>query len=486
MAAALRPYQSRLIEEIDRTIAGGCLHFMVKLPTGGGKTKVAADKTIRMREDGKRVLFIVPALELVDQTVERFYAEGIREIGVIQADHEMTDWSRPVQIASVQTLLRRKLPPVDLVFIDEAHRLYDVYEEWLAGPWKHIPVIALSATPWTRGLGKFYKKLIIGSTTQELIEEGYLSKFRVFAPASPDLTGVRTVAGDYHDSDLSDVMNKAGLVADVVDTWLIRGKGRPTICFAVDRVHAAHLQRKFSEAGVTAEYVNAFTRKVDRKAIADRFKSGETDVVCNVGVLTTGVDWVNISCIILARPTKSEMLFTQMVGRGLRTDDGKDDCLILDHSDNHLRLGFVTDIDHEHLDDGRIRQKAEPKAKEALPKKCAKCSFLKPPKTSICPACGFKPEPKCDVVNQDGELIEFTSRLSAKTPTQEDRIIFHAELRHIEWQRGYKAGWAAHKYKEKFGSFPPWAWNQRPTCEPSRTTLSYIKSRQIAYAKAKG
>jgi hypothetical protein len=120
---------------------------------------------------------------------------------------------------------------------------------------------------------------------------------------------------------------------------------------------------------------------------------------------------------------------------------------------------------------------------EKLPKPCPKCTFLKPPKTLMCPACGFRPEPKCEVVNQDGELIELDSRRGIKPTTQEDRIAFHAELRHIADQRSYKQGWAAQQYKTKFGSFPPWAWNARATCTPSAATLSWVRSRQIAYAK---
>jgi superfamily II DNA or RNA helicase len=480
----LRPYQHRLLGEIDRAIEGDCLHIMAQMATGGGKTKVAAIKTIQTLEESKRILFIVPAIELIDQTVERFRAAGIRDIGVIQADHELTNPSCRVQIASVQTLGRRKLPPVDFVFIDEAHRWFKDYGKWLAGPWAHIPVIGLSATPWTRGLGKYFNKLIIGATSQELIDAGYLSPFRVFAPASPDLTRVRTLAGDYHEGDLSEEMDKSGLVADVVDTWLAHGKGRPTLCFAVDRLHAKHLQMQFTERGIVAEYVDCFTSKADRKAIADRFHEGEVEVICNVGVLTTGVDW-DVRCIILARPTKSETLFVQMVGRGLRTADGKQDCLILDHSDNHLRLGFVTDIHHDTLDDGRERQKAKPKPKEALPKKCPKCTFLKPPKTPICPACGFRPEPKCGVVHESGELVEFVSRNAIKAPTKEERQSFYAELRQVGRERGYGSGWAAHQYKNKHGSFPPWSWNDTPTATPTASTLSWVRSQQIAYAKAR-
>jgi superfamily II DNA or RNA helicase len=483
LATTLHPHQVHLLGEIDQAKADGHRHMVAQAPTGGGKTLIGEKLAERNLAAGRRTLFTVPALELVDQTVERFAAEGLRDVGVIQANHELTDWSRPVQIASVQTLMRRQqMPMADEVIIDEVHRKFDAYEKWLAGPWRHLPVIGLSATPWTRGLGKLFSKLIIGATTASLIDGGYLSRFRVFAPASPDLKGVRTVAGDYHESDLAVAVDKDALVADVVDTWMQRAEGRPTLCFAVNRVHANHLQQKFLAAGVAAGYIDCFTEKDERKEIARQFHAGEIKVVCNVGCLTTGVDW-DVRCIILARPTKSEILFVQMIGRGLRTADGKLDCLILDHSDNHVRLGFVTDIHHETLDDGKPRPKAEAKASEKLPKPCPKCTFVKPPKTLVCPSCGFVPEPKCEIVNKSGELIELDSRRSAMPTTQEERILFHAELRHIAEQRGKEPKWAAGMYKGKFGSFPPWAWNQRPTCTPTASTLSWVRSRAIAYAK---
>jgi DNA repair protein RadD len=172
-----------------------------------------------------------------------------------------------------------------------------------------------------------------------------------------------------------------------------------------------------------------------------------------------------------------------MIGRGLRTAEGKADCLILDHSDNHTRLGFVTDIHHDKLDDGEPKRAAITNKTEALPKKCIKCTFLKPPKMLQCPCCGFIPVPQPGAVHRDGELIELASRRAAIATTQQERITFHAELRHIADQRSYKTGWAAQQYKTKFGSFPPWAWNERPTCTPSLSTLSWVRSRAIAFAK---
>jgi superfamily II DNA or RNA helicase len=376
------------------------------------------------------------------------------------------------------------VPDADEIIIDEVHRWYRFYPELLADPrFANTPIIGLTATPWTKGLGRHFHKLIIGATTAELIDAGYLSQFRAFAPTSPDLTGVRTVAGDYHEGDLGEAMNKTVLVADVITTWLERANGRPTLCFAVDRAHAKNLQARFIEAEVPAEYIDCYTDATERKAIAKRFHAGEVRVVCNVGCLTTGIDW-DVHCIILARPTKSEILFVQMIGRGLRTADGKDDCLILDHSDNHIRLGFVTDIHHYELDHGKERIAARPAKEEALPKKCSKCAFLKPPKMLACPCCGFIPMARPRAVHRDGNLIELRSRNSVVGPTPEERTNFYQQLRAIAQIRGYKDGWTAHKYKDRFGEFPPWDYRQLQPRTPSDATFRWVKSRQIAFAKA--
>jgi superfamily II DNA or RNA helicase len=390
MTAILRPSQVQLLEQIDQAIAGGCRRLVAQAPTGFGKTIVAAHRLRLLQDAGKRALFIVPALSLIDQTVEKLYAEGVTDVGVIQAMHHMTNYARPIQVASVQTLARRQVPEADEILIDEIHKWFDVYPKLLTDPrFADVPIIGLSATPWRRGLGKYFDRLIIGSTTQELIDAKLLAPFRVFAPASPDLEDVRTVAGDYHEGELAEAMNKTTLVADVVTQWLEHAENQPTLCFAVDRAHAKNLQKQFLEEDIPAEYIDAYTEAAERNEIARKFHDGRVRVVCNVGCLTTGIDW-DVRCIILARPTRSEMLFVQMVGRGLRTADGKTDCLILDHSDNHDRLGFVTDIHHEQLDDGKEAAKRKAYREEPLPKKCPKCTFVRPAKMFACPCCGLR------------------------------------------------------------------------------------------------
>jgi DNA repair protein RadD len=227
----------------------------------------------------------------------------------------------------------------------------------------NIPFIGLSATPWARGLGKYYDDLIIAAPTADLIRDGYLSDFITFAPSEPDLAGVRTVAGDFHEGELAKAMDLSVVTGDIVETWLKRGEGRSSFCFCVNRRHAQHVAERFLEAGVAAEYMDRATFREDREAIFARFRSGETRIICNVGVLTTGVD-LDVRCIVDAKPTKSRILFVQTIGRGLRTAAGKDKLLILDHAGNHLRLGMVTDIGEDHLDDGRERQNVGPRARE--------------------------------------------------------------------------------------------------------------------------
>jgi DNA repair protein RadD len=485
MKRELRPHQSQAIEMLRESLGSGKRRLVLQAPTGFGKTMLAAALVERALAKQRRVIFTVPALLLVEQTIEALWNEGIRDVGVIQGAHAMTDWSRPIQVASVQTLQRRPLPEADMVIIDECHRLFDFYGRWMMDPaWRTRPFIGLSATPWTRGLGRYFDDLIIAATTQDLIAGGYLSPFRVFAPSHPDLTGVRIVGGDYHEGDLSSVMNDNPLVADVVDTWLRRAQNRSTFCFAVDRAHAKHLQEKFAEADVSTGYIDAYTSIKEREEIKRKFRDGEIRLVCNVGCLTTGIDW-DVRCIILARPTKSEMLFVQIIGRGLRLAEGKEDCLIFDHSDTHLRLGFVTDIHHEVLDDGRARAKPKSSERIRLPKECPQCAFLKPPRMRECPACGFKAEAVSNIEVADGELIEVTGRKTRNCPvSQDEKTAFYAQLKGYAQTRGYASGWAAHQFREKFDVWPN-GYKDVPAMEPTPRVLSWIKSRHIAWAKSK-
>lgn len=486
----LRPYQSEAIQNIRDSLRSGVRRLVVQAATGAGKTKVASAIVQMAQQKGNRVAFVVPAISLIDQTVESFWSDGIRDIGVIQANHILTDWSKPVQVCSVQTIASKKaFPGSNLVILDECHRLHKAHKDWMGHEdWKRVPFLGLSATPWTRGLGKYFESLLIVATTRELIDQGFLSPFRTFATGHPDLGSVTTVAGDYHEGQLSEAMQANTLTADIVRTWQEKWNKDKTLCFCVDCAHAQHVQERFTQAGIECGYQDANTTPDQRADIKRKFHNGEMKIVVNIGTLTTGVDW-DVRCLILARPTKSEMLYVQIIGRALRTADGKESALILDHSDTTERLGFVTDIHHDELDDGKPKAKAEAKPREALPRECKACAYLIPPKTKKCPNCGAEAKRETSIIETNGELMELTpgAKLKGKKGkdySQADREQFYRELLGYAEERSYKLGWAAMKFRDRFEVWPPNHWPKTPA-EASPTTRSWIRSRFIAWSKAK-
>ncbi|KRA42113.1 DEAD/DEAH box helicase [Devosia sp. Root635] len=384
MKRPLRPYQTTAIDRLRASLRAGHRRPMLMLPTGGGKTMIAAAIVEMARAKGNRIVFAVPALELIDQTVSAFEAEGITDIGVMQAMHPRTDPEAPVQVVSIPTLARRELPDTDIVLVDEAHVLAEVIKRWMKAKPRLI-FIGLSATPWTKNLGKHFDDLVIAATIGSLIEQRFLSMYWAFAPKRPDLTGVRVIAGDYDVHDLSVAMNQPHLTDLVVREWVERAKGLPTLCFGVDRAHAQALAAEFKRAGVRTAYVDGDTPRKERDRIKAGFHSGKIEVVCNIGVLTTGIDW-DVRCIVLARPTKSDALLAQIVGRALRTAEGKHHALLIDLSGSFEDLGLP-----EHLGTAELHGTPgrEPKAKvRNLPIPCPDCSRLRGQKSRKCGSCG--------------------------------------------------------------------------------------------------
>lgn len=480
-ARPLRPHQAKALTLLKRSILAGASRIVLQMPTGAGKTRLAAEIVNGALAKGKRVAFTVPAISLIDQTVESFAAEGIDCIGVMQASHELTHYGMPVQVCSVQTLAKRGCPDVDVVIVDECHLRFNVISEWMKREPGKI-FIGLSATPWARGMADDWQELISPVSVQELIDQQLLSPFRAFAPSHPDLSQVKTVAGDYHEGQLADVMSDSVLVADVVQTWSKLADWRPTLVFAVDRAHAAKLQGEFIQAGIPMGYCDANVDRIERKVLFDRMARREIAGIVNVGTLTTGVD-ADVRCIVLARPTKSEMLHVQIIGRGLRTASGKQDCLILDHADNHARLGFVTGIHHDRLLGGREKNRTRAEKGEPLPKECKSCGFVKPPKTRTCPNCGFMPERFSEIEPEEGELVEIT-RGKAKA-SMNDKQLWYSGLLEIARLKGRSQGWASHSYRKKFGAWPHHSLSKIPAPPPPEV-VAYVRHLDIAYAKSRG
>jgi superfamily II DNA or RNA helicase len=470
--------------------------IVLQAPPGAGKTEIAVELTKSARSKGRAVAFTVPFLTLVDQALNRFELRGIpsSEIAVMQARHPRTDETKPIQIVSVATLNNRAFPLADVVLVDECHLQYECVQRWMAAC-PDITFVGLSATPWAKGMADQWQKLIVVETIAGLIEKKILSPFRTFAPPErPNLDGVHIRQGDYVESELSEVMQEHRLVADVVATWLDKAAGRPTLVYAVDRAHANALTEQFTGAGVRAKYIDGFTLQDDRAAYINELKTGETQAIVSIGTMTTGVDIPWVQCVSFVRPTRSEILFVQSICRGLRAYEGKDDCLILDHSMTTSRMGLVTDIGFSELRPGKT-PKSEAVSRETpppLPKVCPSCSFMIPPRARACPECGFECRPQSQITYEEGELVEVGLTVAEKKKakanrdwTVEQKARFFGELKSVGIAKGYAPGWPSNQYRDKFGVWPndPRVRNT-PELTPSYETLAWVRDKQMAYAKA--
>ena len=496
MKYQLRPLQAEAYKNLRSETDFRGQRIVMQAPCGFGKTLLAGTMIADNLAAGKRSIFTAPALSLIDQTVERFHEYGIHDIGVLQANHPMTAPHRKVQVCSVQTLMRRDIPLADEVFIDEAHLQFDFVYDWMNRPeWKDIPFIGLTATPWARGMGKHWQKLVVAARLGDMVEQGWLKPLRYFAPIEIDTSGVKMMAGDYHEGQLSEASRKVTILADTVKQWLEHGKDRPTIAFCVDRAHAQDMQARFLMCGVKCEYIDANTEAGERQAIGRRMESGESKVCVSVGCLIAGLDWTFVSCVLFARKTKSKMLWVQGIGRGMRLHPGQEDCLLLDCAGNSS-LGHPYDIHYHDLDDGSKAAKAKREAEDKKvhePKKCSKCGAMRQPKVRACPVCGFIPTPPPSVTEQNAPLRELfrngtredvQKKARLDLQNHEDMQEWYSSFLAIRDQRGYANGWAAVQFKERFGSWPnKVGMNDEALDAPAPMVSSWVTARMIKFVK---
>ena len=485
-----RPYQAAAVHALRLSLAEGRKRQILYSPTGSGKTEIALMLIRGAMEKGKRVVFLCNRIGLVSQASKRFALAGIPH-GVIQGDNTRNTHCAVI-IGSIQTVARRGMPDCDLIVIDEAHAVAGskdfrsvIIERNL------VPVIGLSATPFSKGLGKHYEQLrgalfqsmVVASTIPELIDAGFLVDCDIYAPSEPDMTGIKTTRNafgelDFSDADVGRAVDKPTLIGDIVSHWLKLAKDTPTVCFAANIAHSQHIVESFRAAGIAAEHIDCYTTEDERAAILARVAAGETMVISNVGILTEGWDFPACKTMILARPTRSLIRYIQMAGRVLRPHESKDRALILDHSGTVSRLGFPTDDFPLELDDGKPKAATGAEQNKPEPKPCAVCAYVKPPRTPVCPKCGHVARVKSEIVAEDGELELVSKKRKAKI---EDKQRIWSELLAVKLAKGYSDGWAAHKYRAYFGVWPRGL--QDVCAEPSPEIYSFITSQNIRFAK---
>lgn len=461
MLPELRPEQEKLIENIRSSVRAGNKRIAAAAPCAFGKTVTFCHIAKRSIENGKRVWIVVDSIELIDQTLAELKNYGL-DSGVIQGIHELTDYTKPLQVVTAQTITRRWqrfdanpqwLP--DIAIFDENHTVYKAHRELINMLPKTL-VIGFSATPTTKWLGKLYSDLVVGSTVKELLDMGRLSPVRAFACHEPDLKGIATGAdGDYAKKPLTERVNTKTIRADIVKTWFRLGENRQTIVFTILVQHSIDVANEFADAGIKVAQIDGRTNKDLRKQIIEDFKNGVYKMLVSVGTIIKGFNATGVECIIDAQPTKSLSRHIQKLGRGMRLHEGKKDCLILDHASNILRNGWPQDYHPTELDNGEKKENPDRKKEtDPKPKKCANCGAIID--SFRCSNCGHEIEKQAGIIVEPGELKELTptQKKNIKNSTPESQQAFYSGLIAYGQDKGYKPGYAAHKFKSKFGVFP--------------------------------
>ena len=331
---------------------------IIQAATGFGKTVIAAFMAKNASKKDKRLYFICHRAELVYQTHLTFNKVGI-DHGFI-ASGFTPDYDQKIQICSIETLKRRldKVPPPDICLWDEAHHTGAAGWAAVQAYYEKAFHIGLSATPWRldgKGLGRWFDKMICGPSMAWLIENKFLSEYKIYAPSTPDLSGVHTRMGDFKQDELEAAVDNSVLVGNIVKHYLKYARGKKTILFAVSIKHSKRIVAEFKASGVRAVHLDGTTPKAERKQASILFAQGRIDVLCNVDLFGEGYDLaaqsgmeVNIEAAILARPTQSLSLFLQQCGRSLRYSLNKI-AIILDHAGNTMRHGLPDDDRECHL-----------------------------------------------------------------------------------------------------------------------------------------
>jgi DNA repair protein RadD len=413
----LRPYQTTAIESALQALTRSGSAVM-QMPTGAGKTKAATEIVQRAN---KPVWFVCHRQEIIRQTSEHFTAAGIAH-GIISPRHAQTD--DVVQIASVQTLANRiaDLPKPRLVIWDECHHVAAKSWAKIRDALPDAEHLGLTATPERldgKGLDKWFAELVVGPSIKSLTPD-YLSPFRYFAPSEPDLRSAKLQAGDYRKSDLEKAMNTPVLIGDAVGEYRKHTDGKRALVFCASVEASRAVVERFNAEGVLAAHVDGSTPDDARKAAVADLEAGRIKVLSNVEVFTEGFDLPAIDVVILLRPTKSLALFLQMIGRGLRTAEGKDHAVVFDHAGLWLDHGQPDAEWAWSLGGGARRERiAGIKAGGERQRRCPECKEVRVEQVETC-RCGYEFPTGREIGEYDGVLHELRSAVPEGFTTASD------------------------------------------------------------------
>ena len=488
----MRDHQQKAYEDLRAAVRNHFMRILLAASVGWGKTLLSANIFKGSYKKGNQSMFFVPRNALIEPSVEEFEGQGLADIGIIQQDHPRTNPSAKLQVGSIHTAVRRELKPPAIAIVDECHIEKEEFNKLIDSPeWANTVIIFLSATPWKKGLGGRITKFIQTKSTAQLIKEGYLVQPRYLAGSvDPDVSGKKTHLDSegnrvLTERDESSVMGSKEIIGDIVKVYLEHGEDRPGFYYAVSLAHAKQLQLEFELHGISCGYIDGTMSRERRTKVLMAYREGRFRIVVNYGVLTTGID-EDVRIIGICRIIKSEIDWVQIIGRALRTDNlwkrvkgqgPKIDALVIDHGGNLTRedgtaMPPAEDIEHDYLDTSDPNDKqVKAYQKDAKPetyRRCKKCGFLIPPRNKCCPQCGDATAPNSGVTFVEAEFKEFSKKERqakkelaekekaerAEKKKQGEPQAFYSGLLDFAQRRGFKEGWAANKFREKFGVWP--------------------------------
>jgi superfamily II DNA or RNA helicase len=488
MGLELRPYQASTLEALRKGFAAGARRQILYAPTGAGKTEMAIALLEATKKKGNKGAMIVDRIILCDQTSLRLDKYDI-DHGVLQSGHWRDRPYENIQVCSAQTLERRgEFPGLNLMIVDEAHQTRQATIDFINNN-PDVRVIGLTATPFTKGLGRVYENVISTVTTKELVEAKVLVPLRVFISKEIDMTDAKKVAGEWSQKEATERGIK--ITGDIVATWVrktneIFGKPVKTIVFCSGVNHGADLAKKFSEQGYN--FISISYRDDDefKKDVIEDFSRPDTELhgLIATDILTKGFDVPDVMIGVSARPfSKSLSSHIQQMGRIMRRADNKEFDVWLDHSGNYLRFQEDWEAVYHNgvdtLDDGKEKAKKEKTEDEKKESKCPSCGHLWPGGSDTCLHCGHVRERQNKVSSIPGVLEELEGMAS-----RDNKQAFWAMCQWYVKYRGWSSGRAAHCYKDKFGVWPRGLADS--VASPDIAFDKFVKSRLIAYLKGKG
>jgi superfamily II DNA or RNA helicase len=343
----LRDYQQTALAHILKKWEDGKRKLLLQMPTGTGKTVVFAEIARMKSVNGGNILIIEHKRELVEQAVSKLTDNSITA-GIIMAG-EIEDYSKKVQIATIQTLNNRKKPKADLIIIDEAHHVAAKTYRKLWNFYPEAKFLGVTATPIRlngEGFDDLFDELIVSDSIRKFIDNKYLVSIDHFVCSTPDLSDLKLINGDYEKSNLSRKMMKDNTLNELISTYKSNYLSKSAIVFAVDIEHSKKIVEYYTDAGINAVHIDFTTPIENRKKILGDFRNKKIKVISNVEIITEGFDFPACEVVQLARPTKSLSLYLQMVGRVMRPAAGKSKGIILDHANLWLEHG--SSINHRN------------------------------------------------------------------------------------------------------------------------------------------